>query len=106
MAFGEFNQTLTGEIPGAPTNVGGVMQPGTPTALEVKASVQPSSSNDLQMLPEGRRVYKSFTLYSRQEIKEQYRLTIYGDLYECVHAEPWKNGIIPHFKAVFQKVEE
>jgi hypothetical protein len=50
-------------------------------------------------------VYKSFTLYSRQEIKEQYRLTIYGDLYECVHAEPWGNGILPHYKAVMQKVQ-
>lgn len=105
MAFGEFNQTLTGEIPSEPTNVGGVMQAGTPTALEVRASVQPSSSGDLQMLPEGRRVYKSFTLFSRNEIKEQYRLTIYGDPFECVHAEPWKNGLLPHYKAIFQRVQ-
>lgn len=105
MAFSEFNQTLAGQIPGEPTVSGGVLIPGTPTAYEIKASVQPSSSNDLQMLAEGRRVYKSYTLYSRQEIKEQYRLTIYGDMYECVHAEVWQNGTLPHYKAIFQRVQ-
>lgn len=106
MAFGEFNQKLTGDIPGTPTNVGGVMQPGMPTPLEVKASVQPSSTNDLKMLPEGRRVYESYTVMTKDEIKEQYRLTIYGDLYECISAKVWKNGIISHYKAVMQKVQE
>ena len=105
MAFSEFNQKLTGEKPGEPTVSGGVLVPGTPTAYEIKASVQPSSSGDLQMLAEGRRVYKSYTLFTRQLVKEQYTLTIYGDLYECVHAEPWNNGILPHYKAIFQKVQ-
>lgn len=105
MAFSEFNQTLAGEIPGEPTVSGGVLIPGTPTAYEIKASVQPSSSSDLQMLAEGRRVYKSYTLFTKQLVKEQYTLTIYGDLYECVHAEVWQNGILPHYKAIFQKVQ-
>ena len=105
MAFSEFNQSLTGEKPDEPTVSGGVLIAGKPIPYEIKASVQPSSSNDLQMLAEGRRVYKSYTLFTRQLVKEQYTLTIYGDLYECVHAEVWQNGILPHYKAIFQKVQ-
>lgn len=105
MAFGQFNKTIIGEIPGTQTNVGGVMVEGTPTPISIQGSVQPSSSKDLQLLPEGRRVNKSYTVYTGDEMRENWRLTIYGDSYTCIAAEVWQNGVLPHYKAIMQRTD-
>jgi hypothetical protein len=102
MAFIRFNNPIIGEISGTQTNVGGVLVEGAPTPIAIMGSIQPSSSRDLELLPEGRRVNKSYTVYTRDEIKEGYRLTIYGDSYTCMATEVWQNGVLPHYKAIMQ----
>lgn len=103
MAFGQFNQAINGEIPGTTQNVGGIITETDPTAIVILGSIQPASSRDLELLPEGRRVNKTYTVFTKDLIKENWRLTIYGDEYTCIAAEVWQNGVIPHYKAIMQK---
>jgi hypothetical protein len=105
MAFIQFNQTIVGEIPGAQTNVGGFLQEGTPTPLSIEGSIQPASSRDLETLPEGRRINKTYAVYTQDEMQENWRLTIYGQSYTCVDPGVWQNGVLPHYKALMQKTE-
>ena len=51
MAFTQFNQPITGTVPGVQTNVNGVLQEATGTPLSIQGSVQPASSKDLLSLP-------------------------------------------------------
>ena len=106
MAFAQFNQPISGTVPGVQTNVNGVLQEATGTPLSIQGSVQPASSRDLLSLPEGRRTSKTYAVCTKSVLKEGYRLTIYGQDFTCVGAEAWLNGVLPHHKGLFQRTED
>ena len=113
--FSRFRQPLTVTRDGGEGEwVNGIWQPGAPTTLTARCSVQPSNQNDMEMLPEGRRDRQAFTLYGRTELKmaddnaetNADRVEIYGDMFEVTHVERWTNGIINHFKSIVVKEAE
>lgn len=101
--------TVTRQQPGQ--YVDGIFQPGTTETLTVRASVQPVSPDDVQLLPEGKRNRQAFTLYSDAEINvadDQTttagdRVDIDGDTYQATARQPWQNSIIPHYRTVVVK---
>lgn len=80
----------------------------------IEGSIQPTSQNDMQLLPEGRRGQEAYTLYTALPIniasdiasRTADRVLIYGREFEAVHREKWQNGIIPHYKTVVVKLLE
>lgn len=102
MAFPQFNQTLSGFIPGVQTNVFGKLSQTPAVPFTIEGSLQPASGNDLELLPEGRRVDSTYIVFSKNEIQENWRLTIFGQDFTCIKVEIWSNAVIPHYKGFFQ----
>ena len=92
------------------TLVDGIYTEGTPTISSVMVSVQPANARDLQCLPEGRRTSKTYRLYSDislnalQTTQNPDRVTLTDGVYEVVTKDPWKNGVIEHYKYLVVKV--
>ena len=97
--------------PGAYVN--GFWVEGTESTVTIRASIQPASSADLKLLPEGKTlggVYKVFTneaLTVAIEGTNQNgdRLTIGGSDYEVTTPIIWDNGIIPHNEYLVTRVQ-
>lgn len=104
--------TVTREQPGQ--YVDGIWQPGTSETLTARCSVQPIGVNDMDLLPEGRRDRQAFALYGKTELRmaddnaetNADRVEIDGAMFEVVHVELWKNGIINHCRALVTKEAE
>ena len=109
MLFGNL-QTIYRHVPGS--YVRGRWIEGTHTEISVVASVQPLADRDVISLPAGKRAEDSVKIYCESPIyavdeklqREADRLQWMGNTYECVAVEPWQNGIISHYKAMFSKV--
>jgi hypothetical protein len=92
------------------TLVDGVYTEGASSATTIMASVQPANARDLQCLPEGRRTSKTYRLYSDsslnalQTTQNPDRVTLTDGVYEVVTKDPWKNGVIEHYKYLVVKV--
>ena len=94
--------------------VNGIWTPGTTTDVDISASVQPASPDDMQRLPEGRRQEKAYVLRSDQELIETNDnaeqsadlVTIGGEDYEVVRCSRWQNGIINHFESLVVRQSE
>ncbi len=67
--FSEFNQTIQLWRTVVGTYTAGVWQNYAPVSVIVQGSVQPTRPQELQLLPEGRRVAGAYTLYTEQEVK-------------------------------------
>ena len=93
--------------------VDGFWVEGTESTVMIRASVQPASSADLNLLPEGKTlggVYKIFTndtLIVATEGTDQNgdRLVIGGSDYEVTTTLIWDNGIIPHNEYLVTRVQ-
>jgi hypothetical protein len=101
--------TVTRRLKGSYVN--GVYVSGATSTSTIRASVQPTTSDDLLSLPEGRRSSGSFRLYTNDQISEQTAthdpdiVTLFGEKYEIVKVFKWDNGVIPHLKALALKLE-
>lgn len=102
---------LAGTRFGAGSYVSGVWVEGVPEAISLTASVLPTSGKELQFLPEGRRERASLTLYTSFELRASGPgvnadlVEIDGEQWEVVRVEAWRNGILPHTKAIVQRVQ-
>lgn len=109
-----FRRPLTVTRYGEGEWVDGMWQEGEPETLIIRASVQPTSPDDMEMLPEGRRDRQAFTLYSDDPFRtaddnegtNADRVEIDGVTYEVSARAPWQNSIIPHHRSVVTKVAE
>jgi len=108
-----FRKKVSIQRAGAGDYVAGRWVSGSPVTIEIFSSVQPVSGAVLDTLPENRKSKGVFALYSDFEFRkggrpgeQPDRTTIGGDVFECFAVEPWKNGILEHFKAYFGKVDE
>ena len=92
--------------------VDGIWQPGTESEFTARYSVQPTSPDDMEMLPEGRRDRQAYTLFGDKPLRKATdegnadRVLIYGEWYEVSAHQPWRNGLIPHERIVATKLEE
>lgn len=100
MAFATFNQTVIGTRPAGGAYIDGVWVEGSPQTLTITTSIQPAGENELQLLPEGRRVGGAFVLRSVYEILEGDVFDIYGNDHEILASQTWQNGVIPHYMGV------
>lgn len=76
--------------------------------IPIKCSVQPLNPREMEMQPEGRRNKEVFKLFTSVELftvedRNPDKIVVFGDTYEVVSVERWKNSIIPHYKAVIVK---
>ena len=106
MAFSVFNQTLVLTRDAGGAYVDGLWHESPPLTLSIRASVQPAGESELKLLPEGRRLDASFTLYSRSEIREQDQVVLFGAPYEVLRVARWQNRILPHYKAIAVKMQQ
>ena len=92
--------------------VDGIWVPGAETEFTARYSVQPTSPDDMAMLPEGRRDRQAFTLFGSTALRKATdegnadRVLIYGEWYEVNAHQPWRNGLIPHERMVATRLEE
>lgn len=91
--------------------VDGIWQPGTETSFEARYSVQPTDTDDLESLPEGRRQQRAYTLIGSTELRgltdaNPDQVEIDGERYEVSAVRYWRNGIIPHTWAIVTRLEE
>jgi len=109
--MGLFRQplTVTRLSPGAYVN--GLWVEGSEETLTVRVSVQPTSPEDMQSLPEGRRERKSYTLFGGERLRSVEdganpdRVEINGDMFEVVLSSEWCNGLINHNRSIAQRVD-
>jgi len=94
--------------------VDGVWQEGSPTVTEKRFSVHPTSPDDMDLLPEGRRSRRAYTLVgdagerlrTAHNGKNADRVEIDGEEYEAAAVQVWDNKIIPHSRNVVIRVEQ
>lgn len=81
-----------------------------------RASVQPASGRDMEMLPEGRITEETFRLYSNIRLHTVSENTnpdvvILGleiedvDKFEVITVFPWQNQVINHYKMLIGKID-
>lgn len=110
--FEVFRQLRTGRRRTNGGFVGGFPQPSTVEMLVFTASVQPATSDALQLLPEGRRLTGSVMVFTSSDLKvasashNSDLLLHNGLVYECMAQMPWGNNIINHNAYVFSIVPE
>lgn len=110
--FDVFRKPLTGLrfAPGA--YVDGRWVEGVSSPLNLNASVQPATAEDLQTLEESRRQFTTYRIYTDILLKTVVEgeqgtnpdIIYYdGDEYEVTRVFPWQNRIIPHYKALITR---
>lgn len=109
--------TLYRQNPGAYVN--GIWVPASETAIQITASVQPTTGEEMLSVPEGRRNRKTYSLFTSTKIDVIHgvnnttnpdQIIIYGERYEVVRVEVWQNnppvfGIVNHYKFYAQALE-
>lgn len=98
----------------AGTYVNGTWVEGAGTPFTIAASKQPLASREMQLLPEGRRDSASYHLFhddialrpaNKEAGMNADKVTLDGQVFECLSCASWGNDIIPHFDSVVVKVD-
>jgi len=112
MSFGVFRKPLTVKRTTAGAYVGGFWVEGglvTPAPV-IRASVQPASQDDMQLLPEGRRISGAYRLYTDDDLmvangtQNADVIEIAGADYEVMADASWQNSIINHRSYLLARV--
>lgn len=107
--LGSFSvHTITGKRKSASTNVDGRFTPGSQTDISFKASIQPLNGKELESLPEGRREKDTYNIYTDFQLRtvdeegntNPDQVDIFGQSFEIIKVDTWKNNVIPHYKAI------
>ena len=112
--FGVFRRPLTVTRKSGGEYVDGIWQPGSESQITIQASVQPTSPDDMELLPSGRRDRQAFTLYADTPLRisgevegsNADTVNIDGAKYEASARRPWQNNIINHHVTVVTKVPD
>ena len=99
--------------------INGKWVPGTPDEVsdpnfEIQTSLQPISGEDLEILPEGMRTKKGYTLYPNTELRtvdqsnniEADKVVINDEDYLVIKIFPWQNNLINHYKCLVIREKE
>ena len=107
-----FRKTIPCTRTAAGSYVNGIWVEGTATPFTIEASVQPLRAKEMIMVPEARRNSASYRLYTDTELftvrpnvtTSPDRVTLFGETYEVLICEPWRNDVISHYKAIVVKL--
>jgi len=107
-----FRRTLSIQRVSPGQYVNGIWQEGSISVVNGRYSVQPTSPDDMQRLPEGRRERVSYTLFGNPPLQtaddnagtNADTVDINGETFEVSAVQLWENNIIPHCKAIVTKV--
>lgn len=81
----------------------------SPEVLTITASIQPTTGEDMQMVPEARRNQKTYKLYTSffvktVEAQNPDQIIIFNERYELMQVSPWQNNanfrIVNHYKFI------
>ena len=94
--------------------VGGKYQIVLGIPESIRGTFQPATGDDLQSLPEGRRLDQTFRIFTKSQLTGPTQdnqgagdlITVFGNDYEVVQVQPWQNTIISHYSALVQGVKE
>ena len=114
MPFGIFRRPLVVHREAEGSWQDGVWGPGESIEINIRASVQPSRQEDMEMLPEGRRSTEALRLYTDAELRtidpdgqtQPDRVDIGGIMHEVTARAPWQNNIINHNRYVVTRLDE
>ncbi len=103
--------TVTRTAPGSYVN--GYWQPGEPTVMTIRMSIQPLRVDEMDALPEGQRSSRAVKIYSEAELlptdqatsQEADVITWLGKSWEVIGCAPYQMGVIPHYKAYAVEVK-
>ena len=89
----------------------GLWVPGTVTEFTARYSVQPTSPDDMQSLPEGRRERRAYTLFGDTPllsvgVENPDLVSVDGEWYEVAAVQEWRNTLIPHTRAIVTRLED
>jgi hypothetical protein len=108
--FKEFCDTITIKRNGNGTWTDGKFTPGAQTTFSIIASVQTLGSYELEQLPEGRRINKSYKIYTNTQlysvednVDNPDILIIEGKECEVIAVYPYVKIIAPHWKVIAQE---
>lgn len=86
----------------------------TQTTIPITASIQPTTGEDTQLVPEGRNPQKTYKLYTSTPIKtisdtNPDQIEIFGERYEVIQVFPWQNNanfaIVNHYKFIAMLID-
>jgi len=104
--------TVTRYEPGAYDNDTGLWVEGETETFTASYSVQPTSPDDMQALPEGRREQRAYTLIgdtplrSVQATTNPDKVEVDGEKYEVSAVQEWRNSIVPHTRVIVTREPE
>lgn len=106
--FSVFRQTLSVTRRAQGQYVNGIWQEGATSNLNIEASIQPASPDDINLLPEGRKQSKAYTLFTSDSLvtansnanQNPDIVTIDGDDFIVSVEAIWDNNLINHNKYV------
>jgi hypothetical protein len=109
--FGVFRRDLTAYRYSEGQYVDGIWQEGTETERTISASVQPTSTDDIELLPAGREQARNYTLITEDDLRgltsaNPDQVDIDGERYEVSAIQVWANSIIPHKRAIVTRMED
>jgi hypothetical protein len=107
-----FRKALTVTRYAAGSYVDGRWVEGVGSTFTIKASVQPLSDREMQLLPEARRNTETYNLFTDTQLrtaeqtqgKNADRVSIYGEMFEVLSVGHWQNDVLNHFKIVVSKL--
>ena len=104
--------TVTREDPGHYGDNDGIWYPGDTSTFTIRASVQPLRPDEIELLPDGRRMSEAFRIYTATPLRlavegsneNADKVEIYGNMYEVFSQETWQNKLIDHYKIIVLKI--
>lgn len=107
-----FRQELTGYTKDPGSYVKGRWQEGIETQFLFFSSVQPLKGDQLESLPQGRRLSKSYNLYTDKFMncvlsnENPDIVILFGERYEVYKRDIWQNNIISHYNYIVIKLDD
>jgi len=90
---------------------GRYVQDAPDTTFTIKASRQPLSGSDTNLLPEGKRETETYKLYTTTKLYGALQGNVNSDIviiddedYEVIKVEAWQNNVINHYKVIVSKI--
>jgi hypothetical protein len=109
-----FGSVQQAERPAAGEYVDGVWTEGELEAFSFIGTIQPLAGKDYDRLPEGRRERASYVVITKTQLRgideagevNADRVLAFGAWCEVLSVEPWQSGILPHYRAIIQRMND